>query len=181
MQITLSMKRTPEVAVAANKLEHIPYTGTSGLYSAVVPRPDLVGKIMELANELALPTDETALHSTVIYSKKTPPKSSDIGGSVNDDREYNGLINAIESWVGHNGKTYIVAKIVSESLSVLNAMYHRLGAEHTFVPYAPHITLSDEVPVDDKMKARIEKINKRLAYNPIELTFNGLIVGDLEP
>ncbi len=181
MQITLSMKPKPEVAVAANKLEHIPYTGTSGLYSAVVPRPDLVAKIMALANELALPTDEEALHSTVIYSKKAPPRSSNVANSVNEDREYNGLLNAIDSWVGHNGKTYIVAKIVSEALSSLNATFNRLGAEHTFVPYAPHITLSDEVPVDDAMKARIEKINKRLASNPIELVFNGLILGDLEP
>lgn len=176
MQIKLAMKET---AIAANKLEYVPFTATNGLYSAVVPKPEYVEKIMRLAEELELSPEEDALHATVIYSKATPPDKSNIEEFTVFDREHTAIINAVDSWVGHNGKTYIVLKLVSESIVMENAKYQRMGAEHTFIPFAPHLTLSDEVPVDAAMKARIAFVNKRLAFNPLEVVFTGQIAGDL--
>lgn len=177
MMITLSMKK--EEATAANKLEHIKYTGTNGLYSAVVPLPGYVDRIMQISEELGLNTNEADLHATVIYSKK-PAGTAEVA-NFNPDRPVSGIINAIESWVGHNDKTYIVLKVVSEGIVSQNASFQRMGAEHTFVPFSPHITLSDEVPVTPELQAKIDKINKRFAYKPLEVTFAGMIIGDLEP
>lgn len=176
MMITLSMKTE---AVAANKLEHIKYTGTSGLYSAVVPLPAYIDRIMAISEELGLSTKEDALHATVIYSKK--PAGSPEVSNFNPARPIPGIINAVDSWVGHNGKTYIVLKMVSEALVSQNASFQRMGAEHTFVPFAPHVTLSDEVPMTEELQAKIDKINKRFAYKPLEVVFSGMIIGDLEP
>ncbi|MNQ58618.1 hypothetical protein D3C85_728300 [compost metagenome] len=92
-----------------------------------------------------------------------------------------GIINAVDSWVGHNGKTYIVLKLVSEAIVSQNASFQRMGAEHTFVPFSPHVTLSDEVPMTEELQAKIDKINKRFAYKPLEVVFSGMIIGDLEP
>lgn len=177
MQIKVAM----HTAEAANKLKHIPYTGTNGLYSAVVPTPGSIEAILKLADELELSPDEDALHATVIYSKKAPSDSVESVARIADsDYTYNGVINAVEHWVGHNGKTYIVLKLVCAGIVLANASLQRMGAEHTFVPFSPHITLSDEVPVDDAMKARIDFVNKRLAFDPIEVKLINQIVGDLE-
>jgi hypothetical protein len=174
MIITLAMK-----AEAANKLEHIKYTGTSGLYSAVVPKPEYVERIMRISEELGLPTDEAGLHATVVYSKKAPSTQS--VSNFDPTQEMPGIINAVESWVGHNDKTYIVLKVVSQHIVSQNASFQRMGAEHTFVPFAPHITLSDEVPVTPELKEKIDMINKRFAYEPLEVVFHNMIIGDLEP
>lgn len=180
MKITMSMKAA-ETAEAANKLIFVPYTGTNGLYSAVDVVPEYVEAIMKLADELELSPDEQALHTTVVYSKvaATAPLSEimDVVASYKDN-QFSAIINAVESWTGHNGKTYIVLKLVSESIISLNARCQQLGAEHTFIPYSPHITLSDEVPVDDAMKARIEFVNKRLARNPVQIMLKNFSVGD---
>lgn len=175
MMISIAMKPSIE-ATAANKLTHVKYTGTSGLYSAVTPQPAYVDALMGIAEELGLPTVADSLHTTVIYSK-VPPATQP---TFDPERTYTGLVNAIEHWVGHNGKTYIVMKLVSEGIVDENAKFQRMGAKHTFVPFSPHITLSDEVAVDDDMKERIEKINNRLAYHPVFVTFEGQIVGDVD-
>lgn len=180
MKLTMHMK-APEVAEAANKLIFVPYTGTNGLYSAVDVVPEFVEAILKLSDELELSPDEQALHTTVIYSKKaaTAPLEEVMDVvKVYKDNQFSALINAVESWTGHNGKTYIVLKLVSESIVSLNARCQQLGAEHTFIPYSPHITLSDEVPVDDAMKARIEFVNKRLARNPVQIMLKNFSVGD---
>lgn len=182
MKITMSMKAHDDnVAEAANKLIFVPYTGTHGLYSAVDVVPEYVDAILKLADELELSPDEHALHCTVVYSKVAAtaplPEVLDVVQAYKDN-QFSALVNAVESWVGHNGKTYIVLKLVSESVISLNARCQQLGAEHTFIPYSPHITLSDEVPVDDAMKARIEFVNKRLARNPVQIMLKNFSVGD---
>lgn len=175
MMISIAMK-APIEATAANKLNHVKYTGTSGLYSAVVPMPNAIDAIMGVADELGLPTVRDDLHATVIYSK-VPPATQP---TFDPERVYTGLINAVEHWIGHNGKTYIVLKIVSEGIVDENAKFQRMGAKHTFTPFAPHITLSDEVAVTDTLQDMIDKINNRLAYQPIFVQFNAQIVGDVD-
>jgi hypothetical protein len=95
-------------------------------------------------------------------------------------REVTALANAVEHWTGHNGKTYIVLKLVSEGIVSENSKFQRMGAKHTFVPFAPHITLSDDTPITEYMQDVIERINRRFAYKPLELVFTGQIIGDLE-
>lgn len=183
MKITMNMKPPSEVAEAANKLIFVPYTGTNGLYSAVDVVPEYVEAILKLADELELSPDEQALHTTVVYSKVSPTSPVEEVKALErefKDQQFVAVINAVESWVGHNGKTYIVLKLVSNAIVLMNARCQRFGAEHTFIPYSPHITLSDEVPVDDAMKARIEFVNKRLARDPVTIQLKNLSVGDLD-
>lgn len=167
----------PLVATAAVKLENAPYTGTNGLYASVIPRH--VDDILKIAEELGIELDSNVIHSTVCYSKT--PVDIDKLPVIGSSDEFRALCNQVDHWVGHKGQTCIVLKLVSYDIVAANASLQRRGAEHTFTPYAPHITLTDEsAPVDDDMQERIDKINKRLAYNPIWLTFDRYTVGDLK-
>lgn len=171
MQITLSFK-----AEAANKLEMIPYTGNNGLYVSMVPRDDMLDDVMKLAEELGITPVREALHTTVIYSKK-PAGELPI---PDPERQVTAVITSVDSWVGHNNKTYIVLKLASEALLFMHGDYSRRGAEATFIPYAPHITLSDDVEVDAEMKVRMEKLNKYLNYDPKLIYLTNERIGDLD-
>lgn len=170
-----------QTAVAAStKFEVIPFTGTNGLYSAVTPMSDHVSSVVEIAKELGLEVDEDKLHVTIVYSKVNPVEPGEVEAFTRKDEEHKAIIYAVDSWVGHNGKTYIVLKLVSEALTMQNAMYHQLGAEHTFIPYAPHITLSKDIEVDDEMKAKFKALNKKLAIQPVQILLSGQFAGDLD-
>lgn len=171
MRIQLSFK-----AQAANKLEMIPYTGNNGLYVSMVPREDFIDDIMKLAAELGITPNREALHTTVIYSKK-PAGDLRI---PDPERQVKAVITSVDSWVGHNSKTYVVFKLASEALLFMHGDYSRQGAEATFIPYVPHITLSDDIEVDAELKVRIEKMNRVLNYDPKLIYLTNERIGDLD-
>lgn len=172
MQIKLAIKNE---ALAANKLEMIPYTGKNGLYVSMVPRADLIEEIMKYAGELGIEPDPESLHTTVMYSKIPAGEIPE----PDPESQFTAVITSVDSWVGHNDKTYVVLKLTSEALTMLHGDYARRGAEPTFVPYAPHITLSDDVEVTDDVKARMEKLNKFLNYSPKLIYLTNHRIGDL--
>lgn len=171
------MKRItiPMVATAAVKFEMVPYTGTRGLYSSVIPQnTDL---IVALAEELGIKLDSNAVHITVCYSKEDaiPLENLPPYGS---STEFYAMCNEVAHWKGHKGQTCIVLKLISPDIVKANAALQSVGAVHTFTPYSPHISLSDEVPVDDAMQSKIDAINKRLASFPLHIVCDRYQVGD---
>lgn len=167
----------PLVATAAVKLENVPYTGTNGLYASLLPQ--YTGGIVEIAEELGIKLDPNVVHTTVCYSKT--PVAIDNLPAIGSSNEFRALCNQVDHWVGHKKQTCIVLKLVSPDIVDVNANLQRRGAVHTFTPYVPHITLTDEsAPVDGAMQERIDAINKRLAQNPIWLTFDRYTIGDLK-
>lgn len=172
------MKRIaiPMSAEAAVKHEIIPYTGTRGLYASMLPQyPE---PIVEIAKELGIELDSTKVHTTVCYSKKASVPMAELP-AVGSSDVFRVIINEVSHWVGHKKQTCVVLKMISPDIVLLNAELQARGAEHTFTPYSPHITLSDEFgEITEEMQAKIDAINKRLARNPLKLDFDRYQVGD---
>lgn len=171
MLINLNM-----IAEAKNKLVTIPYTGTQGLYASVLPDAGAAFHIMEIAKELGTDTDRDKLHATVIYSKKAiPDPFKEIVTNY-----YEGYITHVDSWVGHNGKTCVVLKIASMELIQQFAAFQKAGAEHTFIPYSPHFTLSSDFDVTEEVKEKMQEINRKLASDPVRIKMIDLTISDLD-
>jgi len=171
MKIDLMM-----TAEAKNKLVTIPYTGTQGLYASVLPDAGATFHIMEIAKELGTDTLRDKLHVTVIYSKKAiPDPFKEVVTNY-----YEGYITHVDSWVGHNGKTCVVLKLASMELIQQFAAFQKAGAEHTFIPYSPHFTLSSDFEVDDALKEKMKVINARLAADPVRIKMIDLTISDLD-
>lgn len=170
-QIAIQMK-----AEAAVKFEMIPYTGTRGLYASMVPQsPD---RIVDLAKKLGITLDSNVVHTTVCYSKQDAVPLGSLPNYGSSD-EFPALCNEVTHWVGHKGQTCVVLKIISPDIVRLNAQLQAAGAKHTFTPYAPHITLSDDFgDITDETQKMIDAVNQELALNPIQLVFDRYQVGD---
>jgi len=165
----------PMQATAAVKLEQAPYTGTKGLYASLLPQ--YTDSIISLAEELGIKLDSNKVHVTVCYSKTAiHPETLPVAST---SQVYRALCNHVDHWKGHKGQTCIVMKLTSYDIVAANADLQGRGAVHTFTPYSPHITLTDEGTVDAEMQERIDKINKRLAYAPMWLKFDRYHIGDL--
>lgn len=175
MKITMNFE-----ADASNKLNLLPYTGNNGLYSSVVLASSCIPMIEEIAEELGVDPSYDDLHATVIYSKQPCFEPVERVMEEQSSEPIVAYCNGVTSWVGHNKKTYIVLSLVSEALVLKNAALHRMGAQHTFVPYSPHMTLSDNTAVDADMKRRFDYINKKLAVDPLRLVFEHHHIGDLD-
>lgn len=164
------------VAEAAVKFEMIPYTGTRGLYASMAPQQ--TEPVLRIAKELGIELDSNKIHTTVCYSKHqaVAPELLPNYGSSN---EFPAMCNEITHWVGHKGQTCVVMKLISPEIVKVNAALQAAGAKHSFVPYAPHITLTDELEgMTEEMEKQIKEINERLALEPIFFTFDRYQVGD---
>jgi len=139
------------------------YTGSNGLYVKAdldIISPNTLEYVTDI---LGVELDREDLHVTVMYSEVPIDKSATYYGN----KVLSATCIEVTHWVGHNDKTYVVAKLQSEDLIAAHSYYRGLGAVPTFVPYQPHITLFkiEELPEDfeDKIKAA----NNWLADNPI--------------
>lgn len=177
MRIAVPMHAPKYAAQAASEHRVLYYTGKNGLYSSMTLASEQdIDAVMEIAKELGTPTAREHLHVTVCYSK-TP--ATDALPEVPAQPIF-GMCNEISHWVGHNGKPYIVMKLICPGLLVANSKLVNAGAVPTFIPYAPHISLSDDVEVTPEVEARIKQVNERLARNPLNFSFAGYQVGDLD-
>ena len=143
------------------------YTGDSGLYMHATPDDAGKYRILELCEQLSIEgVDAKSLHCTLMYSRNKAPDISDIPQS----NLMSILITEVKHWVGHDDRTYIVAGVTSTDVQWMHANLVRAGAEPSFVPYLPHITLMAGSPVDEKMQKQIDKVNKVLNRDPINMT-----------
>ncbi len=166
----------PMSASAGNKHIVTEYTGTNGLYSSVLPDLAAITAIQAVATTLGIELDSSTIHCTVCYSKIAADWREI--PSYPATREFTAICNQVDHWVGHNNKTYVVLKLMSPDIVLMNAEIQRSGAKHTFVPFQPHVSLSDSTTVDLELQAKIDEVNSKLAYEPLVLRFNSLTIGD---
>lgn len=172
MDIRISFK-------AEAKLVHQELTGTNGLYSSMIPDEDSVSRILGICEELGLKPEVADLHVTVMYSKKAPDDLEAV--TAVEAESAVAYVTGVTHWKGHNGATFIVLSLMSERLAELNAQLTATGAEPTFIPYAPHVTLhKQDEELDEDMLERINAFNRTLAAEFNKLTFVELKVGDLD-
>lgn len=168
-----------KVFLAEAKLVQHELTGANGLYASMIPDEDSVARILGICEVLNLKPQVDELHVTVIYSKKAPDDLQAV--QEIQAPTVDAYVTGVSHWKGHDDSTYIVLSLMSERLAELNAQYHAAGAEATFIPYAPHVTLhKQDDPLDDEQLQRIEALNKTLAAEFNKLTFVNLQAGDLD-
>lgn len=147
------------------------YTANSGLYVQCDIDPVAKMQLKGIGQRLGLSVAAEDMHVTVMWSKRAIPMDD----LRFDNPKYSGTCVEIRHWVGHNDKVYIVAVLHSEDLVLRHAHYVNLGAEPTFAPYVPHITLAKlekGVKVSPELQRTINKTNKYLAGNPIDMTLS---------
>lgn len=166
------------VSQSAIEYDTIPYTGNNGTYVSAVPDQDSKEKIVKVAAELGIVVDPKSLHVTIVYNKDQAKPLSSLP-SVDAKQRMFAVINKIDHWVGHNDKTYIVMKLNSPAAIILNADFNRAGVPHSYIPFEPHISLSDDIAVDADMEDRIKMVNNFLAYDPITLYLIGINISDM--
>lgn len=177
MRIVVPIHAPKYAAQAASEHRLLYYTGKQGLYSSVKLASDAdADAVMEIAKQLGTLTKRENLHVTVCYSK-TPATDA---LPEEPAQPIFGMCNEITHWIGHNDKPYIVMKLICPGLVVANSKLVNAGAVPTFIPYAPHISLSDDVQITPEVEARIKQVNEQLARNPINFSFAGYHVGDLD-
>ena len=163
------------VTLCSPELEVIPYSMENGCYSAVTPDKASRLKLLNLGEQLGFDINPDKLHITVIYSEKP----------VSDPKVKSGKFAAtcreVGYWTGHDGKTYVVAKINSDELHAEHQRLRSLGAEHSFPDYSPHVTLdASEGELSKKLKKSIDEVNGIISRYPMELIFENQFIGDLK-
>lgn len=164
------------LSISKPKLEEKPYTATHGLFSAVTPDERSKKTLMNLAKRLGFESKEDSLHCTVMYSLTAP--QSDIEEELNSEKVHRAFITYIEHIMGHDDKGYVICNLECLSLQKEHDRLVRAGAEPTFTPYKPHITLYAGVPLTDELRDKIHKVNKGLPK--IYVTLSNQFVGDLK-
>ena len=159
-----------QVSLSKPELVLNPYTGTSGVYSAVVPDVSGLSQLEFLCKKLGVEFHPDETHCTVVYSKEAaltdPATAEPVAGKA-----FWYCLTHIEHWTGHDGKTYIVAGVGSPAVVMEHARLRRLGAKHSFTPFKAHITLSSDVEVTPEMQAKIDELNLELALAPGSASF----------
>lgn len=152
------------------------YSGTNGVYAGVnIESEGMIARIHELCDDLGLervPVDD--VHCTLVYSRENAVKKV-----PQIKQPINALLTSVQHWVGHNGKTYVVADVQSMALAQLHARFHELGARHSFAAYRPHVTLGKIEKVSENFEELIEELNWRLKSNPIHVVFTSCVVNDI--
>ena len=104
-----------QVSLSKPELVLNPYTGTSGVYSAVVPDVSGLNQLEFLCKKLGVEFNPDETHCTVVYSKEAaltdPATAEPVAGKAFWYR-----LTHIEHWQGHHGKTYIVAVEVTPEM-----------------------------------------------------------------
>lgn len=153
------------------------YTNTRGLYVGAYLPEIFSEAILNLCDTLGLERPSIDdIHCTVMYSRE---------GRIQHDnmpivrQAINALVTSIQHWVGHNGKTYVVADVQSMALFQLHAKLSIAGARHSFSAYRPHITLGKVEKPSDDLEDRIEALNWSLKHKPIHVAFLGCRASDI--
>lgn len=156
-------------------LDSTEYTGERGAYAGVNLPEAFSARILELCDTLGLEHPEVDdLHCTVMYSREHTLNSLPVINSA-----INALVTSVQHWVGHNGKTYVVADIQSMALVQLHTKFSKLGARHSFSAYRPHITLGKIAEPQEDLDQKIDELNWLLKLNPVHVAFLGCVVKDI--
>lgn len=116
------------------KLEIKDFSGTAGLYSAVLPVDKSKVVFEQIADIVGVWYDSDEFHCTLMYSPTTPTKVPTPRG---------GTFSAKMKGLAVYGEEKKVLVVTLESAE-LQREHSRLlghGCKHTFDPYSPHVTL----------------------------------------
>jgi 2'-5' RNA ligase len=164
------------VSLSSPELEVIPYSMKNGCYSAVTPDQPSKTKLINLARTLGFTKfDPEKLHVTLMYSE-SPITNAKVASA-----EFPAICKEVSYWTGHDGKTYVVAKLSGDALFNEHERLKGLGAKHSFDEYSPHVTLdASEGELSDKLKTAIDEVNASLGRYPMNLMFADQFIGDLK-
>lgn len=152
------------------------YTADSGLFMSASIKEKNVQKILDLCKKLGVGTDKftendidsSKLHCTLMYSPEKCPAIEHVNNIICDNIV--AKIACIKYWTGHDKKTYVVAGLEGEKLHEIHNALTDAGAEATFSPYVPHITLyTTEDKLEPKMLRAINEINTELVNRNINI------------
>lgn len=153
------------------------YTGERGIYAEARLHPEYGIQLQGIADRLLLDKlDLDDLHCTLIYSReKAPQRVPLIKGFMR------GLVTGVQYWKGHNDKMYVVADVHGTPFIDAHARLCRVGAEHSFVGFKPHVTLASMEQLPEDFDAKLETVNRDLQANPIPVIFHKVSARDIKP
>ena len=153
-----------DVALYGNTEAKVP-----GVYVKVDPSELSVAKIARLSRRVHyLDVDVKDLHVTVLYSKneelvKKQPKDR--------STTFRAFLKEFTSWVGHDGKTYLVGLLDSVELSAANQAWVDLGYTTSYPDYLPHVTLKVMDEPHPRLEDAKETLNAFLKKRVVRLVF----------
>lgn len=161
-------------------LEVIPYTGTSGCYSAMVPDNHTKKFFTEVGKVFGLTPDPESFHVTLMYSKQ---KILDVKPEAILDSVPKLVVTKfaeVESWIDHKDRKIIVVKINKDTgLQEIHNTLIDAGAKHSFDDYQSHVTLGKvdkDFEITEQMKQKVQSL---VADQPM-LVFKDLFIGDVD-
>ena len=119
--------------------------------------------------------EEKDLHITTMYSKSVVSKEPSLEPSLVSVKTT--FITGIESWKGHDDKSYLVLKVDPKNLQILRSRWITMGYIPTFGDYNPHITIAKGY---DKEVPNIKAIEDYLLGKRIEVIFDNEYFEPLE-
>ncbi len=164
------------VSLSSPELVDEGFTGHRGVYVFVTPVEASIPRILDIAYSLNVRPEESKLHVTVMSSEKAPRNLP----HVMPNQVLRSLIDKIEMFDGHDGRTYLVAQLMSDDLQALHRTWARAGAVHMFKPYSPHITLWAGVTRTPELERRIDRVNASLNAKPAFVYLSGETATDLK-
>lgn len=141
---------------------------------AILPKE--VKQIIRSIDLTVEPIKDADLHATLMYSTKTDIPEEKINKALNlGKKEFSGIIKHINKFDSqkNSDKCCIVIEIESNDLRRLHDRLVRIGAEHSFDEFRPHVSIAYDVPVKEANKIMKTLNNKLDGY---QIKFSGFIV-----
>lgn len=171
-----------QISISNPTWEIRPYSGNKGCYAAFQVAQPYHYKLSKIGSYLGVDCDTSKLHCTLIYSKEASPDkvTAEEHAALRQDIEVGAIISHIETWPGHDGVGYIVAALKSTDLHKEHMVLRKLGAEHSFPDYKPHVTVYSGIELTDELAAKIKKVNQYLASREIRINLDRYTLSDVK-
>jgi hypothetical protein len=170
-----------EMSIDASRLT---LNGTA--YASLVPEQGSTSRLLTTVLNSKPPFDPNTLrdhpHVTLVYSRDADidiEEDFDLRGLAVEYPKVVAKVVGVEYWEGHDKDGYAVAKLDCPDAADINSLLRVAGAKHSFDEYQAHMTICGKVgPMTPEVTAWLEHINKVLATEKIELTFDKMVIED---
>lgn len=140
----------------------------SGTYVSVKPTVSSSLRLRSIIKKLSkhcklYPVD--AFHVTLLYSKSTVDNAKSL--LKPSTSQFSAIVTALEYFPGHDDKGYLVATMLSDDLHTRHAFWLKNGGKHTYTPYAPHLTLAENVPLEVMQSSLVKELNAYFKSTPL--------------
>ncbi len=160
-------------------LTNDPFTGVRGVYvwRDLLPSKGIQRALDVVSNVTGTKLKSPGLHVTIMYSKACLSQPSSYT-PLTDRVE--ATISGITTWVGHDGQLYAVLTLDSQPLHERHSQLKNYGAQPTFEPYNPHLTLVEGADLSVFDEETTDEINKQLAELKLKVFLAKEQVADLK-